>query len=357
MIATQTFFYKRYALIVALLFSFFNLKAQNIVGDTIKVSESAFPVVMFPDAIKDGGVTFTCNKEDYLTQIENNRIKFKANVEKPASPCSIIIDEGNRSHQFTIVFVSGPVDVIVHNFSTMDLLKERVDLLNAQRKRLRAAQNVQVAQTAPAEAPAGAGSAMAGGDPENIPPPAEALLPSAGGSDGTIQVSGLTIRRPEFEKKVTDKLNLLSKDMGILADKASNTQQERMKTVDNAMNLFNNDTTRKVQVKNKSGIAVRPVKTYFKLLAQLKMEKPEVRIKSIQFISDLKLMPDGKYKGYATFIQEFTGIRGDKQMYRDVTEKSVEVILTVWDEIKDGVEVKKWDVYLGNISVQDTPQK
>jgi hypothetical protein len=344
-----------------LILAAFSGQAQNIVGDTVRMSESSFPILMFPDPVKEDGVIFTCNKNDYLSSIEGNRVRFKANVEKPASPCTILIDEGNRSHQFVLIFESGSVSDLVHNFSSVDLLKERVDFLNARRKKQIAAsapapaaepQNQAVATTA-----APAGDAATATPTDAPPPPPEAAIPTAAGDPNTMELDGLVIKRAEFMAKVTGKLELLRQDIEILIDKDKNSLQERNKTVDNAFLLFNNDSTRRVQVRNGTQIFNRPIKTYLQLLARIKMEKPKVTLRNIQFVGDLKKGPDGKYHGFVTFVQEITGVRGDKKMFKDVTEKRIEVVLVTWDEISGDKIVKKYDVFLGNISVEDAPKK
>ena len=321
------------------------LRSQEIIGDTLRVSETIPNMIKFPDVVQSADLL--CSKEDYDLKTDEKTFKVKAASGTATSPCSIVITEGGRTHQFILLYESGPISDVYHDYSTVDKLKARIALLDSKKAK-------PIATAAPT--PDQSGAAVAPDQVQQQPVQAEPSLVSA--SDPSLMVLGaLTIKRVDFEKRVTDKLELLGKDMTILINKA-NPMTERNRTVDAAMNLFNNDTSRRVQVTNSQGQKINhPVKSYLNKLKLLNYEKPDVTIGNIQFISNLTLQPDGSYKGYVQFIQVFKGVRGDKTPYMDKTEKTAEITIKVWDEIKDGVEQKRWDVYLGNINVTDTQKK
>jgi|GEM_PF-2077429 len=321
------------------------VRSQEISGDTLRVSESIANMIVFPDSIQN--VDLLCSKENYDFIPDNRKLKVKAATPTAVSPCSIVVNEGNRTHQFVLILDNGPITDVYHDYGSAEKLKNRVEFLKTRN-----------AKPAPAPAPvqpAPTNSAQTNSAPvaptDQAPAGAVSVVSSA---DPSVMVLGdLTIKRDEFEKRITDKLNLLAQDMTILIDH-SNPTTVRNQTVDAAMKLFNDDTSVKVQVKGKDGIKTEPVKTYLNKLKLLNYSKPAVKIGNIQFISDIKLQPDGTYAGYVTYIQVITGIRGDKVPYKDTTKKTVRIIIKVWDDVKNG---KMWDVYLGDILVEDTSKK
>jgi hypothetical protein len=75
----------------------------------------------------------------------------------------------------------------------------------------------------------------------------------------------------------------------------------------------------------------------------------------IRFVSDFHMGPDKKWHASAVIIQDFTGYKDGVAVYNDKTNKTIDIIVNVFDVVKDGKVIKKFDIFLGNISVTNMP--
>ena len=271
-------------------------------------------------------------------------MKIKAGQDNPVSPCMLLIEEGAgknaRTHQFVIIFQSTPVTEFYHDFHTIDKIKDRIAYLESFKPKPVAPPTPQPSRDEPKVNADSLMSAMAAEQDKTDP--------------NKIVLDGITIDRKEFQEKVQDRLNRLQKYIEDLS--GNQHKNDYRQIVDNTMHLFNDDTTRKVMINNSTGIVTKSVRSYLLKLAQLNYSNVKVSIHDIQFVSKLEAQPDGTYKGYAVYLQEFKGKRGEKE-YHSTDRKTVEIIIKIWDELKDGIEKRKYDAFLGNINVEDNQNR
>lgn len=122
------------------------------------------------------------------------------------------------------------------------------------------------------------------------------------------------------------------------------------------MKLFNNDTSVSVERSSaKTGARRRDkIRRYLRNLTQLSYTTGEITAANINFISsEARKGPDGKYHATAVVMQDFKGFKDDIIVYQDQTTKTIEIILDVFEAMKDGERVKVLQVFLGDISVSD----
>jgi hypothetical protein len=122
------------------------------------------------------------------------------------------------------------------------------------------------------------------------------------------------------------------------------------------MKLFNNDTSVSVERTNARTNARRrdKIRRYLRNLTQLSYTTGEITAANINFISgEARKGPDGKYHATAVVMQDFKGFKDDIIVYQDQTTKTIEIILDVFEAMKDGKRVEVLQVFLGDISVSD----
>lgn len=122
------------------------------------------------------------------------------------------------------------------------------------------------------------------------------------------------------------------------------------------MKLFNNDTAVSVErTSAKTGARRRDkIRRYLRNLTQLSYTTGEITAANVNFVSsEARKGPDGKYHATAVVMQDFKGFKDDIIVYQDQTTKTIEIILDVFEAMKDGERVKVLQVFLGDISVSD----
>jgi hypothetical protein len=76
----------------------------------------------------------------------------------------------------------------------------------------------------------------------------------------------------------------------------------------------------------------------------------------IKFVSNFHKGPDGKWHASAVIIQDFKGYKDYNILaYKDQTTKTVDITISLIEEVKEGKSIRKFDIFLGNISVTNVP--
>lgn len=94
-----------------------------------------------------------------------------------------------------------------------------------------------------------------------------------------------------------------------------------------------------------------PLKTYLPRLRNLPYTSVELKKAQTCVMSNFYRMPDGNYMATCTFFQIFKGDYGDNRVYRDFTQKEVQVFIS---RVEDGALGSYWDMKFGNINVTET---
>lgn len=157
-----------------------------------------------------------------------------------------------------------------------------------------------------------------------------------------------------YKAKALQKTEDLGLYIGIISDKKT-TWQDANKAIDLACALFVNEESI-IEVSNLNAQEKRQfkIRDYFKRLKLLKYDKTEVEWTDIQYVSELRLAPDGFYHGIITIQQKFSGYKDGQLIYGDMTRKNLEVVLKTYTKFQDGKAIKLWDVFLGDVGVRQT---
>lgn len=409
----------------------------NIVGDTIKVSSSAFPLLSFMGEIREAQPL--CN--DYRLAPSTTTLTIRPNVAKPVKICRLLVSEGSkgspRQHQFILVFDkdADPADQI-HDYSTKDLIERRVEYLDKMAKANGGGGDEDVARdkgkgkkgkgkkgkdkdkeedggdsdvvasatdaakggkapavdkpklgvktpkapavktpevktpelktpdvkTAEIKKPTGKTPAAANKQPANdggdeTPTRTTSSGSTAarnGGSDENGEEQGDIENIPNelIEGRVKQKVKAFYKACELLC-----TKTDIDNTIKYGMKLFDNNEDALVETTNsKSGDkSSKKIRQYFTHLSQLNYRKVEMTASDIKFVSKFHLGPDKKWHASAVIIQDFKGFRDNSVVYKDLTNKTIDIIINTFEEEKDGQTVTKFEIYLGNISVTNIP--
>ncbi|WP_146897435.1 hypothetical protein [Adhaeribacter aerolatus] len=157
-----------------------------------------------------------------------------------------------------------------------------------------------------------------------------------------------------FQYKAKEKTDRLGTYLALIADKATE-RAEANKAVDAACGLFLSDSSRiTVSNVNNNKKVKHTVRNYLKRLRLLPYDEVVVTWTNVGYVTNLKKGPDGNYYGSVTFQQVFEGYTDGKPLYRDVTQKSVQVVLKMYDWIEEGEKKQLWDVFLSDVGVEET---
>lgn len=109
----------------------------------------------------------------------------------------------------------------------------------------------------------------------------------------------------------------------------------------------------KMQVSSLSSGKVHdvPLKTYLTRLRDLNYKSVEIKKAQTCMISNLYKVSENMYMGTCTFFQFFTGIGSDNRVYKDRTQKDVDVYI---QRVEDGSLGTYWDMKFGDINVVQT---
>jgi len=367
----------------------------EIKDDTIRVSPSAFPLMSFMGEIRD----YQALCSDYKIAASTTTLTIRPNTSKPTKYCRLIVTEGSkgspRQHQFILIFDkdADPSDQI-HDYSTKDLLEKRIEFLEKSRKGADEPDDEKVSkkekkkhkkdkdnedegtkskgkdkdpEVAQDDAPAkdskqkGKGSSKKedGSDNASTKDKKQEYSTTSTTSTNTGENSGSgdkseirDIPTDLIEARVKLKINGFYRACELLCTKTDipNSIKYAMKLFDNDEEVLVETTNGKTNAKSQSKI-----RQYLNHLSLLSYKKVEMTASNIKFVSKFHLGPDGKWHASAVILQDFKGYKDNVQVYKDQTNKTIDIIVNTFEEEKDGKTVTKFDIFLGNISVTNIP--
>lgn len=143
--------------------------------------------------------------------------------------------------------------------------------------------------------------------------------------------------------------------IGKIASKTTSLSDKET-AISQACDLFISDTVL-IQVSYCTGkennVYARKLFDYLRRLSRLNYDKVTIEWIECAMIEQLKKGPDGNYYGIISFVQKFTGIKGEIA-YTDVTRKHIEVVLKTYKKPNDLAEDQwVWEVFLSNVSVKE----
>jgi hypothetical protein len=157
-----------------------------------------------------------------------------------------------------------------------------------------------------------------------------------------------------YKRKALQKVEDLGRYIKKIADKRTDLV-EANKTVDLAVLLFlNEDKIVEVSQGSSEQKARFKIRSYLNKLKLLKYENVSISWQNISYVSNLRKGVDGNYYGIVSFDQVFEAVNEGEIVYRDLTRKNIEVILTSYKKQVDGQEKDLWDIFLSDIGVKQT---
>ncbi len=160
-----------------------------------------------------------------------------------------------------------------------------------------------------------------------------------------------------FTQLALDKADKLGFYLSELCNKKADDFDKKA-SEENAIKLFKHDSTWvTVSSLNKEEHQRYRIREYLRRIRMLAYDQVELQWRNIDYITKLRLGPDGNYYGIITIQQLFRGFIDGKVQYQDVTQKDIEVMLTTYKVEKNGKEELIWDVFLSDIGVQQTKEK
>lgn len=167
-----------------------------------------------------------------------------------------------------------------------------------------------------------------------------------------------------FKVQCQERVDALQMALEIIADKrqSSEIKQHYIRTIPE-MFMGNGDAWTdnsgglhaavKMQVSSASNgrITDVPLKQYLTRLRDMPYTSVELKKAKTCMISNLYKVSDNLYQGTCTFFQYFTGQTGESVVYRDYTQKEVDVYIS---RIADGSIGTYWDMKFGDINVTET---
>ncbi len=160
-----------------------------------------------------------------------------------------------------------------------------------------------------------------------------------------------------FREKALQKARDLGRYLNLISNR-NETEEQKRYAIKAALNLFAYDSSQvevsSVHRKIKQRFFIRE---YLERLRFLPYDKVELVWIKAQMVSRFRKGADGKYYGIITAQQLFRGFLENKIAYQDVTEKNIEIVLDQYTVFDEGIKKQRWDVFLSDISVQQTRVK
>ena len=158
----------------------------------------------------------------------------------------------------------------------------------------------------------------------------------------------------DFQIKGMQKIEALE---GYIQDIANKNKDQSVVDIatENAVQLFDSeDRTVEVSAVSNEEKVRHKVRKYFQRLRMLPYDNVTIEWAELRYTSDFILGTDGNYYGYVVFRQLFTSTLDNVSAYEDLTTKKTLVILKKYTKYVEGKAEQNWDVFLGDISVQQT---
>ena len=156
-----------------------------------------------------------------------------------------------------------------------------------------------------------------------------------------------------LKAKGENKVQQLKNFIDIISNKSTSTT-EAMQAIELAVGLFDSEErTVTVSSATTGKVVNRKVRAYFNRLMQLQYTEVKVEWANFQYASKFTKGNDGKYYGYVTFEQRFTGFIDGVAVYQDKIERNLTIILSKYQKIVNGNYVDEWDVFLGDMAISE----
>jgi len=157
----------------------------------------------------------------------------------------------------------------------------------------------------------------------------------------------------EFKKKALAKIKEFQGCLFILCDtKSGNVALDN--AVDQANSLFVDGAIIEVSSVHSNEKKHLKVRDFLEKFRNLHYDRIVITFSHVDYVSNIRKGPDGKYYGLVSFEQTFRAYRDGSLIYEDETKKTTEVQLIVYERNLNGNAVRQWDVMLSDVEVLGT---
>jgi len=160
-------------------------------------------------------------------------------------------------------------------------------------------------------------------------------------------------RKQAIDSLAMEKIRDLEKYIAIIGSKET-PAAEAQRVIERATELFMEGSEMGVSKLGTDKVKNYPVREYFQRLMALNYDQVTISWFNIQYISDLELMPDGRWVGVITIYQKFEGTTKEGLKYQDTTKKDITVYVERKQTQIGGRTIGFWDVLLGDVRVSET---
>jgi hypothetical protein len=161
------------------------------------------------------------------------------------------------------------------------------------------------------------------------------------------------VSNDEFKKKALAKIKEFQDCLYILCDRSSgNVALDN--AVDQATGLFVDGAIIEVSSLHSDEKKHLRVRDFLEKFRNLHYNRVVITFSHVDYVSNIRKGPDGKYYGLVSFEQTFRAYSDGRLVYEDETKKTTEVQLIVYERNLRGNAIQEWDVMLSDVEVLGT---
>lgn len=162
-------------------------------------------------------------------------------------------------------------------------------------------------------------------------------------------------RNQEFKTKTEQRIKDLEQNIKTIGHKEL-SKDIRTNAISSTVKYFiSEDKVFQVSSINQTGVREFPIRKYLNRLMILPYERVEIEWFESRWVTKFRKGPDGKYYGVIRIYQVFKGYGLEGELkYKDITEKDIEVVITVLEMDLGNAKKEILDVRLGDVNVKET---
>ena len=161
------------------------------------------------------------------------------------------------------------------------------------------------------------------------------------------------VSNDEFKKKALAKIKEFQNCLFILCD-ITLGEAELDNAVDQATGLFVDGAIIEVSTVHSGVKKQLKVRDFLEKFRNLSYDRVVITFSHVDYVSNIRKGPDGKYYGLVSFEQTFRAYNDGRLVYEDETKKTTEVQLILYERNLRGNAIQQWDVMLSDVEVLGT---
>jgi hypothetical protein len=331
------------ALLFTLVFSLSGFSQKLKINEAnIYISEKTHPIIEFGKSIRDA--KYDEDMYDIAIDDDPPRITIKEKSgKKPQETTLWILDDKKNQYLFKLIFVPNkkftPYISLTSDEEIEEFLAKQEDATD-KKKSTEADKSVAQKQETPSpeanqQVDKGAGSDAA-----------------ADGTTGGDKV--LDIKTDELHDYVHKLVNYFYQNCTSIHNDKGNAQTYIKRVMERVFNNCDSCVVQTLSKREKNPIPLK-IPVYLNRLKILPYKKVNIQAENITIASNIRKSDNGKYYATITILQKFEGYTGSelRQAYKDVTVKTSEIEIVVFDVVEGGNTKQKWRAYLRDIKATE----